>query len=143
MSIASSIISGDYSGAKALLEARIEEIFYEKLEEIRERLVDEIYGDYEETLDALDEASIHNVQKIGRTKLIKLRVRGGKVQRRKKLSGVRGYTLRGGRMVRMSTTERRNRRMGARKAKIKRRTKMNQILRKRKVSLRKRRNIGL
>jgi len=140
MSIASSIINDDYSGAKALLEARIEEIFYEKLEEIRERLVFEIYGDYEESLD---ESALHNIQKIGRAKLIKLRVRGGKVQRRKKLSDVKGYTLRGGQMVRMSTTERRNRKMGARKAKIKRRTKINQILRKRKISLRKRRNIGL
>jgi len=140
MSIASSIINDDYSGAKALLEARIEEIFFEKLEEIKERLAFEIYGDYEESLD---ESALHNVQKIGRAKLIKLRVRGGKVQRRKKLSDVKGYTLRGGQMVRMSTTERRNRRMAARKAKIKRRTKINQILRKRKISLRKRRNIGL
>jgi hypothetical protein len=140
MSIASSIINDEYSKAKALLEARIEEIFYEKLEEIRERLVDEIYGDYEESLD---ESVLHNIQKIGRAKLIRLRVRGGKVQRRKKLSAVKGYTIRNGRMVRMSTTELRNRRMGARKAKIKRRTKINQILRKRKISLRKRRTIGL
>jgi len=140
MSIVSSIINSRYSDAKKLLETRIEEIFYEKLEEIKERLVDEIYGDYE---DSLDESILHNTQKIGRAKLIKIRIRGGKVQRRKKLSTVKGYTIRNGRMVRMSTTELRNRRMGARKAKIKRRSKMNQILRKRKVSLRKRRNIGL
>ena len=140
MSIVSSIINSRYSVAKELLEARIEEIFYEKLEEIKERLVDEIYGDYEESLD---ESILHNIQKIGRTKLIKIRIRGGKVQRRKKLSAAKGYTIRNGRMVRMSTTELRNRRMGARRAKIKRRSKMNQILRKRKVSLRKRRNIGL
>jgi hypothetical protein len=140
MSIVSSIINSRYSDAKKLLEARIEEIFYEKLEEIKERLVDEIYGDYEESLD---ESILHNIQKIGRTKLIKIRIRGGKVQRRKKLSAAKGYTIRNGRMVRMSTTELRNRRMGARRAKIKRRSKMNQILRKRKVSLRKRRNIGL
>jgi hypothetical protein len=140
MSIVSSIINSRYSVAKELLEARIEEIFYEKLEEIKERLIDEIYGDYEESLD---ESILHNIQKIGRSKLIKIRIRGGKVQRRKKVSAVKGYTIRNGKMVRMSTTELRNRRMGARKAKIKRRTKMNQILRKRKVSLRKRRNIGL
>jgi hypothetical protein len=140
MSIASSIINEEYSKAKALLEARIEEIFFEKLEEIKERLALEIYGDFEESLD---ESALHNVQRIGRAKLIKIRIRGGKVQRRKKLSAVKGYTLRGGQMVRMSTTERRNRRMAARKAKIKRRTKINQILRKRKISLRKRRTIGL
>ena len=140
MSIVSSIINDEYNKAKELLEARIEEIFYEKLEEIKEKLTFEIYGDYEESLN---EGNIHNVQRIGRSKLIKLRVRGGKVQRRKKLSAIKGYTIRSGKMIRMSTTERRNRRMAARKAKIKRRTKINQILRKRKISLRKRRNIGL
>jgi hypothetical protein len=140
MSIASSIITGDYSNAKALLEARIEEIFYEKLEELKEKLIDDIYGDYEETLS---ESILHNIQKIGRAKLIKIRIRGGKVQRRKKLSAVKGYTIRNGKMIRMSSTELRNRRMGARKAKIKRQSKMNQILRKRKISLRKRRTIGL
>ncbi len=140
MSIASSIITGDYSNAKALLEARIEKIFYEKLEELKEKLIDDIYGDYEETLS---ESILHNIQKIGRAKLIKIRIRGGKVQRRKKLSAVKGYTIRNGKMIRMSSTELRNRRMGARKAKIKRRSKMNQILRKRKISLRKRRTIGL
>ena len=140
MSIVSSIINDEYNKAKELLEARIEEIFYEKLEEIKEKLTFEIYGDYEESLN---EGNIHNVKRIGRSKLIKLRVRGGKVQRRKKLSAIKGYTIRSGKMIRMSTTERRNRRMAARKAKIKRRTKINQILRKRKISLRKRRNIGL
>ncbi len=140
MSIASSIITGDYSNAKALLEARIEKIFYEKLEELKEKLIDDIYGDYEETLS---ESILHNIQKIGRAKLIKIRIRGGKVQRRKKLSAVKGYTIRNGKMIRMSSTELRNRRMGARKAKIKRQSKMNQILRKRKISLRKRRTIGL
>jgi hypothetical protein len=140
MSIASSIITGDYSNAKALIEARIEKIFYEKLEELKEKLIDDIYGDYEETLS---ESILHNIQKIGRAKLIKIRIRGGKVQRRKKLSAVKGYTIRNGKMIRMSSTELRNRRMGARKAKIKRQSKMNQILRKRKISLRKRRTIGL
>ena len=140
MSIASSIITGDYSNAKALLEARIEEIFYEKLEKLKKKLIDDIYGDYEETLS---ESILHNIQKIGRAKLIKIRIRGGKVQRRKKLSAVKGYTIRNGKMIRMSSTELRNRRMGARKAKIKRQSKMNQILRKRKISLRKRRTIGL
>lgn len=84
-----------------------------------------------------------NVQKFGRTKLIRVRVRAGKVQRRKKFSSVPGYTIRGGRVVRMSATERRRRKMGARRAKIKRKGKLSTILRKRRMSLRRRATLGV
>ena len=84
-----------------------------------------------------------NVQKIGRKKLIRLRVRGGKVQRRKILSGVKGYTIRGGKMIRMTSRERMKRKIGARRAKFKRRAKMARALIKRKRSLRKRASLGL
>ena len=84
-----------------------------------------------------------NVQKIGRKKLIRLRVRGGKVQRRKILSGVKGYTIRGGKMIRMTSRERMKRKLGARRAKIKRKAKLARALIKRKRSLRKRASLGL
>ena len=84
-----------------------------------------------------------NIMKMGRSKLIRVRIRGGKVQRRKKLSAVPGYTYRNGRLVRMSTMERRRRKLGARKAKLKRRGKMAHILRKRRISLRKRKALGV
>jgi len=105
----------------SLIRERIEKLFERKLLELTES----------------------NVQKFGRTKLIKVRVRGGKVQRRKKFSSVPGYTIRGGRVVRMSPLERRRRKMGARRAKIKRRSKINVILRKRKMSLRRRAALGV
>lgn len=84
-----------------------------------------------------------NIQKFGRTKLVKVRVRGGKVQRRKKFSTVPDYTIRGGRVVRMSALERRRRKLGARRAKIKRKGKLSAILRKRKMSLRRRASLGV
>lgn len=84
-----------------------------------------------------------NVQKMGRKKLIKARVRGGKVQRRKVVSGVKGYTIRGGKMVRMSSSERLRRRIAQRKAKVKRRAKLARALIKRKRSMRKRSSMGL
>ncbi len=84
-----------------------------------------------------------NVQKIGRKKLIRVRVRGGKVQRRKIVSGVKGYTIRGGKMIRMTSRERMKRKMGARRAKIKRKAKLARALIKRKRSLRKRASLGL
>jgi hypothetical protein len=80
---------------------------------------------------------------MGRMKLVRVRIRKGKVQRRRKVSGVKGFTYRGGKMIRMSPMERRNRRMAARKSKFKRRAKLGQALRKRKMSLRRRSSMGL
>ena len=88
----------------------------------------------EEKEEQLDEARI---------KLIKVRIRGGKIQRRKKVSNVPGMTLRGGQLKRMSAAERRRRKMGARRGKMKRKAKMTRSLMKRKRSLQKRRSLGI
>jgi hypothetical protein len=84
-----------------------------------------------------------NVQRMGRKKLIRARVRGGKVQRRKVVSAVKGYTIRGGKLQRMTAAERLRRRISQRKGKLKRRAKMARALIKRKRSLRKRKSLGL
>lgn len=84
--------------------------------------------------DQLDEA---------RFKIVKARIRGGKIQRRRKVSNVPGMTFRGGKLTRMSPTERRRRKMGARRGKIKRKAKMSRALMKRKRSMMKRRSMGL
>ncbi len=78
-----------------------------------------------------------------RIKLVKARIRGGKIQRRKKVSNVPGMTIRGGKLQRMSPAERRRRKMGARKAVRKRAPKMSRALMKRKRSLMKRRALGI
>ena len=78
-----------------------------------------------------------------RIKIVKARIRGGKVQRRKKVSNVAGYTLRGGQLKRMSPMERRRRKLGQRKGKIKRKAKLQRSLIKRKRSLMRRKSIGL
>lgn len=84
----------------------------------------------------------------GRVRIVKMRVRKGKVQRRKRVSNVKGYTMRKrgkgpARLVKMTAGERRKRKMGARVSKRKRRGKLNQIRRKRAISMRKRKNMGL
>ena len=84
-----------------------------------------------------------NVQKMGRKKLIRARVRGGKVQRRKVVSAVKGFTIRKGKLTRMTSAERMRRRVAQRKAKIKRKAKAARALIKRKRSLRKRKSLGL
>ena len=84
-----------------------------------------------------------NVQKLGRKKIIRARVRGGKVQRRKVVSAVKGYTIRSGKLIRMSPAERRRRKLGQRKGKLKRKAKLARALIKRKRSLVKRKSLGL
>jgi hypothetical protein len=124
--------------ANKLVEAR--EILEEKLDElIEERLTEEKAKIALEMFD-LEEG---NIQKMGRTKLVRVRIRKGKVQRRSKVSAVPGYTMRGGKMIRMSSAERRHRKMAVRKSKFKRRAKLGQALRKRKMSLRRRSSMGL
>lgn len=77
-----------------------------------------------------------------RIKVVKLRIRNGQVQRRKRVSNVPGFTLRGGKLTRMSPTERRRRKLGAKRAKIKRRAKIQQIVRKRARSIKQRKRLG-
>ena len=88
----------------------------------------------QEENEELDEARIN---------IVKARIRGGKIQRRKKVSNVPGMTIRGGKLTRMSPAERRRRKMGQRKGKMKRRAKMARSLMKRRRSLQKRRTLGL
>lgn len=140
------LISNNALDAKKVLDEKIKNLVNEKINQVKLRIAAEMYEDVDVDVDfvkePLDEA-IRNVTKMGRTKIIRVRVRKGKVQRRKKLSAVKGYTLRGGRLVRMSAIERRHRKMGARRAKFKRRAKMSQALRKRRMSIRKRHSLGL
>jgi hypothetical protein len=84
-----------------------------------------------------------NIQKMGRAKIIRIRIRGGKIQRRKKLSAVKGYTIRGGKMIRIGPRERLKRKLGARRAKIKRRAKLARALIRRKRTMRRRKALGL
>jgi hypothetical protein len=91
-------------------------------------------ADYMEGEDQLDEA---------RVGIVKARIRGGKIQRRKRVSLVPGMTLRGGKLTRMSPAERRARKMGARKGARKSKQKQSQTLRKRKLSLMKRKRLGI
>ena len=128
----SKLLAGSLVEARELLEDRLDELIEERLTEEKAKIALEMFD--------LEEG---NIQRMGRMKLVRVRIRKGKVQRRKKLSAVKGFTLRGGRMIRMSPMERRHRKMAARKSKFKRRAKLGQALRKRKMSLRRRNSMGL
>ena len=128
----SKLLAGSLVEARELLEDKLDELIEERLTEEKAKMALEMFD--------LEEG---NIQKMGRMKLVRVRIRKGKVQRRRKVSGVKGFTLRGGKMIRMSPMERRNRKMAARRSKFKRRAKLGQALRKRKMSLRRRSSMGL
>jgi hypothetical protein len=98
------------------------------------KYIEKIPAGMEESVSSIDEARI---------RIVKARIRGGKLQRRKKVSNVKGYTIRGGKLTRMSSKERLDRKKGARIGKVKRRAKLARALVKRKRSLRKRSALGL
>lgn len=91
-------------------------------------------ADYMEDEGQIDEQRIN---------IVKARIRGGVIQRRKKVSNVPGMTMRGGSLTRMSAAERRRRKLGAKKAARKSKQKKTQMLRKRRMSLMKRQRLGL
>ena len=136
-SLIDAILSNDLLEAKRILDERLDELADDALTDVKEDMALEMF---DVDLDELEEG---NIMKMGRTKMIRVRIRGGKIQRRKKLSAVQGYTTRGGKLVRMSPVERRNRKMASRRSKFKRRAKLRQSLRKRKISLRRRSAMGL
>ena len=128
--------------AKEVLNQRIQDLVNERLNQVKLRITAEMYDDFEIEVEE-EKLSEANVQKMGRTKLIRVRFRAGKVQRRVKKSAVPGFTIRGGKLTRMMPQERRRRKMAARRSKFKRRSKLRQALRKRTMTLRKRKAMGL
>ena len=129
----SNIFIGNLTKAKEIFENRLEELIEEKLQLIGVEVASKLN-------DELDEA---NVLRQGRTKLIRVRIRQGKVQRRVKKSAIKGFVFRGGKLTRMTPMERRHRKMAARRSKIKRKSKLRQSIRKRFRALQRRKSMGL
>jgi len=131
----STIISSKYNEAHRLLESQLAAIKERKLVEMKKMIAAKDYIKE----DTEDESFLSEA----RIRIIKIRIRKGKIQRRKKVSTIKGYTFRQGKLQRMSPTERRHRRIGQRRGKIKRRAKRARIQMKRARSLRKRHALGL
>lgn len=120
------------------IKARLNESL--KLKFLTEATIDQ---DDTEELNNDDVAEEVQIDEAGRFKIVRVRIRNGKIQRRKKVSTVKGYTFRKGKFVRMSASERRHRKVGARRAKIKRRSERSRIRLHMKRALRKRKSLGL
>jgi len=87
--------------------------------------------------EALAEAYNPNKKTYGKVDVVN-RIKGGKVQLRKKTSNTKGYKIENGNLVRMSPTEMRNRRRAARISSRKRKQEMARILRNRRISMQRR-----
>lgn len=139
----SRLLSNNLVEARNELDVKIRSLVEQKLSQIKMRITAEVYDEIGVEVDFVDALTEGNILRMGRTKMVRVRIRRGKVQRRKKLSAVKGYTIRNGKMTRMMPLERRNRKMASRRSKFKRRAKLRQSLRKRKMSLRRRTAMGL
>lgn len=125
------IINQDFLSLQEDVHTQMNEISKYIIESIQENVEDLIW----ESLMNIDNPLLE-----ARFKIVN-RVRAGKIQRRKRVSNVKGYRFQDGRLVRMTPQEKMKRIRGQRKAKIKRKAKLGRSLQRRKISIRRRGNL--
>ena len=148
MNFIDSILKGKLDEAREQLRNRLNEITSKRLAEAK-RYVE---ADMFETVEIeLDEAAKRNpnIIKMGRINKIRRRIRRNAkgrivVQKNARRSGIKGYRIKGNRVVRIPATERlRKARLLKRSWKTTRRAKLRRTLLKRKLSMRRRSSLGL
>jgi len=136
MSIVRSILESNIVEAKkkiheSLLDhARRKIVDVKKMISAQEYMLPEDYG-YELVLDE------------SRFKIVRARIRKGKILRRHKEASREGFTMRGGKVTKMKPQERRTRKLAQRKAAKKRKAKISRARVNMKKALRKRKALGL
>jgi hypothetical protein len=114
-----------------------------------DRIVEERKAQWKKALgeglvsSAVETLNEGNIVKTGRIKLIRRRIRAGKLQRNIRKSSVKGWTLRGKKLVRIPAAKRIRMKIVAKRSARKRKGKLQNILRKRRMSLRKRKSMGI
>ena len=124
------VAEGRLIDAGATIRAALSRIVEKKLSVLRKVLAESMFAE-------------GNRMKQGRTILIRRRIRKGKVQRMIRKSAVKGFTLRHGKITRIPAAKRIHMRIVQRRAARKRKAHMQQTLRKRKQSMRKRKAYGI
>lgn len=130
------ILNKNYVKAKEEIFAKMNELREQKLNSLKKIVAENLIEEDEN----LNEA---NVVRQGRVKLIRVRIRGGKVQRRVKKSAIKGFTLRAGKLKRITAVQRLKMKRVQKRAAIKRRAKKSIALMKRKRSMRKLKALGV
>lgn len=152
MSFVDLILQNKLDEAKELIFARLDDIASTKLEELKPFVVDEMFEEIEVDEDVLEEAAKKrnpNIVKMGRVQKIRRRIRRNKkgkitVQKNVRRSALKGYRLSGNTVKRVPATVRlRKARLLKRAWKTTRRAKLRRTLLKRKMSMRRRKSMGL
>ena len=138
-----SFIRGKIIEAKGEILNRLNEIAARKLEEAKKYIASDIFEEVEELLDE------GNIMRMGRVLKIRRRIRRNKkgrivVQRNVRKSAIKGYRLSGNTVKRIPATARiQKARKLKRYWKTKGRSKMKRTILKRKVSIRRRKSMGI
>lgn len=130
MSAVALVAEGHFAEAKKVIAATLDKIVERKLSVLRKVISESMFTE-------------GNRMRQGRTVLIRRRIRKGKVQRMIRKSAVKGFTLRHGKITRIPAAKRIHMRIVQRRAARKRKAHMQQTLRKRKLSMRKRKALGI
>ncbi len=131
------IMTEQFQAAADLIVARLDTIRDRNLVRVKSMVGESLGQTTEESLVEAD------VMKRGRITVIRRRIRKGKLQRNIRRSSVKGFTIKKGKVTRIPAAQRIRMRLKARRAAIKRRSKLQQALRKRKISMRKRKSMGI
>jgi hypothetical protein len=152
MSFVDLILQNKLDEAKELIFARLDDIASVRMEEAKPYVVDAMYEEIEVDEEVLEEAAKKrnpNIVKMGRIQKVRRRIRRNKkgkivVQRNVKKSGIKGYRISGNTVKRIPATVRlRKARLLKRSWKTTRKSKLRRTLLKRKMSMRRRKSMGL
>jgi hypothetical protein len=140
------IIEGKHLEAKEFIYSRLNEVASKRLEEEKRVIAADIYEDVDLEDDSLNEA---NIVRQGRIQKIRRRIRRNAkgrivVQRNVRRSAVKGYRISGNTLKRIPAMQRiQKARKLKRYWKTKGRAKLNRTLLKRKMSMRRRKSMGI
>ena len=146
MSFVNSIINNKLSEAKELILARLEEIVAKRLQEAKRYVAEDMS---EEFLDEATKKRNPNIIKMGRIQKIRRRIRRNKqgrivLQRNVQRSGIKGYRISGKTVKRIPANVRLHKaRLLKRSWKTTRKAKLRRTLFKRRMSMMRRKSIGL
>jgi hypothetical protein len=152
MSFVELILQNKLDEAKKLIFDRLDDIASIKMEEAKPFIVDEMFEEIEVDEEVLEEAAKRrnpNIVKMGRIQKIRRRIRRNKkgrsvVQKNVRRSGIKGYRISGNTVKRIPATVRlRKARLLKRSWKTTRKAKLRRTLMKRKMSMRRRKSMGL
>jgi len=148
MNFLQKLLEGKMQEAKDDIVARLNEIAKEKLQEEKKFVANDI-SYFAQMLDEVAPKRNPNIIKMGRIKKIRRRIRRnakGKIviQKNRRRSGVKGFRISGNTVKRIPATERlRKARLLKRSWKTTRRAKIKRSLLKRRLSMRRRKSLGL